>query len=91
MARTSWFDQESDAIDFAEYVDDMNSWQEALADSVVTPEEMEQQMERVTELLREIEPKLSDELHAELTILFHELAVFYGMERIAQAQLARET
>jgi hypothetical protein len=88
MARTSWFDQESNELGFSKYLERMDSWQDALADGVVTPEELEQQMQRVIELLRNLEPKLSNELHAELTTIFYELAVFYGMERIAEAQLA---
>jgi len=47
-------------------------------------------MERITNLLRDLEPKLSDELHAELTTILRELAVLYGMERIAESQLAGE-
>ena len=47
-------------------------------------------MERITDLLRDLGPKLNDELHAELTTIFRELAVFYGMERIIEPQLAEE-
>lgn len=84
MARKSWFDTESNDLEFAEYVEQMESWREALADGVVTPEEVSQQAERVAGLLRALEPKLSDELHQELTTIFRELAVLYGMERLAQ-------
>lgn len=61
----------------------MDSWQRALADGVVQPEEVQQQAERVAEILRTLEPKLSDELHKELTNVFYELAVLYGMQRLA--------
>jgi hypothetical protein len=47
-------------------------------------------MERITNLLRDLEPKPNDELHAELTTILREPAVFYGMERIAESQLAGE-
>jgi hypothetical protein len=53
----------------------------------VTPEEVRQQTVRVANLLRQLEPKLSDELHAELTTIFYEIAVLYGIERIASVQL----
>jgi len=83
MARKSWFDEQSNEPLFSKYVEQMESWQRALADGVVQPEEVQQQAERVAKMLRALEPKLSDELHEELTNLFYELAVLYGMQRLA--------
>ncbi|MGQ9493842.1 MAG: hypothetical protein ACUVR2_08780 [Anaerolineae bacterium] len=83
MARKSWFDEQSNEPLFSKYVEQMDSWQRALEDGVVQPEEVEQQAERVAEMLRTLEPKLSDELHKELTNIFYELAVLYGMQRLA--------
>ncbi|MBC7249993.1 MAG: hypothetical protein H5T62_06880 [Anaerolineae bacterium] len=84
MARKSWFDPESNEIMFSKYIEQMESWQEALADGVVEPEEVKQQAERVAEMLRALEPKLSDELHEELTQIFYEWAVLLGMERLVR-------
>jgi len=84
MARESWFDVKSNELKFATYVDKMDSWQKALADGMVQPEELQAQMERVTAMLRALEPKLSDEVHEELTNVLYELAVFYGMQRMAE-------
>ncbi|MDI7276808.1 MAG: hypothetical protein QME94_12590 [Anaerolineae bacterium] len=83
MAREGWFDAQSNEIGFARYAEQMESWQQALADGRVEPEEVRRQAERVAGLLRALEPKLSDALHAELTTIFRELAVLYGMERLA--------
>ena len=85
MARTSWFDAESSALAFDHYVEKMDSWQSALADGVVEPQEVQQQAERVSRMLRTLEPKLSNTLHEELTQIFHELAVLYGMQQLAEA------
>jgi len=90
MDRASWFDEETNELGFQEYVERMESWQEALADGRVTPDEIREQSERVAGLLRAFEPKLSDELHAELTTIFYELAVLYGMQRIAETQVEGE-
>ena len=90
MDRASWFDEETNELGFQEYVERMESWQEALADGRVTPDEIREQSERVADLLRAFEPKLSDELHAELTTIFYELAVLYGMQRIAETQVEGE-
>jgi len=84
MARENWFDPESNELMFSKYMDQMESWQQALDDGVVEPEEVQQQAERVGDMLRALEPKLSDELHDELTSVFYELAVLYGMERLAE-------
>lgn len=85
MARRSWFDPQTTGPSFDRYVEQMASWQAALADGKVEPHEIEAQAERVAALLRALEPKLSDELHEELTTIFYELAVLYGMERLASA------
>jgi hypothetical protein len=84
MVRSSWFDDKSNELKFFKYVEKMDSWQKALADGVVQPEELQQQMERVAEMLRALEPKLSDEVHEQLTNILYELAVFYGMQRVAE-------
>ena len=64
----------------------MDSWQQALADGVVEPEEVE----RVADMLRALEPKLSDELHEELTGIFYELAVLYGMQSLVEVSVQGE-
>ncbi|MCR4407843.1 MAG: hypothetical protein NUW24_13145 [Anaerolineae bacterium] len=84
MARKSWFDPESNEMMFSKYMEQMESWQAALADGVVEPEEVRQQAQKVAEMLRALESKLSDELHEELTNIFYEWAVLMGMERLVQ-------
>lgn len=87
MSREKWFDPESNELMFSKYLSQMESWQQALADEVVEPEEVRQQAERVANMLRTLEPKLSDELHEELSSVLYELAVLYGMERLAEMTL----
>jgi hypothetical protein len=84
LARTSWFDPQSHEPVFSKYMEKMDSWQRALADGVVTPDELRKQADRVADMLRAFEPKLSDKLHEELTKIFYELSVFYGMQRLAE-------
>ena len=80
MDRKSWFDKETNELGFTKYFERMESWQEALA------EEIREQADRIASLLQVLQPKLSDELHAELTTIFYELAVLYGMQRVAEIQ-----
>ncbi|MCS6862007.1 MAG: hypothetical protein NZT92_17000 [Abditibacteriales bacterium] len=90
MARVSWFDEQSQQPKFLEYANQMESWQRALADGVVQPEEVQEQAERIMSLMRALEPKLSDELHEEVTTLLYELAVFYGMQRLVETALLEQ-
>ncbi len=79
MARTSWFSEEGDDVMFQHYVERMESWQQAIADGVITPEELKEQAQRVAELLRTLESKLDDDLHAEVSQVLMEWAVLQGM------------
>ena len=90
MARTSWFDSGSNQADFGQYIEQMETWQNALADGVLDAEELQQQAQRVADMLLRLEPKLSDELHEELTAVFRELAVLYGMQRLAELTMAEK-
>ncbi|OGO04288.1 MAG: hypothetical protein A2Y73_04120 [Chloroflexi bacterium RBG_13_56_8] len=87
MARSRWFDPETSEMNFMLYMEQMESWQQALADGVVEPEELRQQSERVAELLRALEPKLNEELHEEVTNILYEMAVLYGMAQLADMTL----
>ena len=82
MARSSWFDSVSGLPQFERYVEQMDSWQEAIADGTVELGELERQAQHVTDLLRNLEASLSDELHEAITQLLLELAVYYNMERL---------
>lgn len=82
MARTSWFESVSGVPQFERYVEQMDSWQKAIADGTIELGELERQAQRVADLLRNLEASLSDELHEELTQLLLELAVYYNMERV---------
>ena len=87
MARAKWFDGASNELLFSKYVDQMSSWQEAIADGVIDPEEIDAQVERVGALLQEVEPLLTDALHDKLTNIFYEMAVLYGMVQMSEAAL----
>ncbi|MCG2768872.1 MAG: hypothetical protein ABIK79_01810 [Chloroflexota bacterium] len=90
MAKSKWFDAESNELMFSKFVTQMDSWQEAMADGVIEPREIEQQVERVGELLRALEPKLTGELHEEITNVFYEIAVLYGLVQVAEITQAVE-
>jgi len=84
MSRKSWFDPESNEAMFSEYLEQMDSWQQALADGVIEPEELKAQATKVSNMLRELEPKLSDALHQEITQVLYEWSVLQAMDRLVE-------
>ena len=84
MGRKSWFDPESNEAMFSKYLEQMESWQNALADGKVQPEELQAQAGKVSEMLRVLEPKLSDELHQEVSQVMYEWSVLQAMDRLLE-------
>jgi hypothetical protein len=86
--RTNWLDKDGDiAID--EMAKRLGTFIDTMADGVVTADELEAQEERVVGLMKEIEPKLDDELHAKVTELLCELTAFDIMQLLNTVQEAR--
>jgi hypothetical protein len=83
---TSWFNDETSELYSAQFFQRMESWQRAIADGRIDPEEIQAQGERVTDLMKRIEASVSDEAHAKLTQAFSELAVLQGMQAYAIQQ-----
>jgi len=76
----TWFDAGSGEVYAVQFFQRMESWQQAMADGRIDPAEVQQQAERVTQMLKAIEPTLTPEAHAKLTQAFGELAVLQGMQ-----------
>jgi len=83
---TTWFNEETSEVYSAQFFQRMESWQRAIADGRIDPEEIQGQGERVTDLMKRIEASVSDEAHAKLTEAFAELAVLQGMQAYAIQQ-----
>jgi len=90
MAKSKWFDAESNEMMFSKFVTQMDSWQGAMADGIIEPREIEQQAERLEELLRTLEPKLTDELHEAITNIFYEMAVLHSMVQMSEMALLEQ-
>ena len=87
-ARQSWLDDEGGvAID--DCARKLESYLDAVADGVVSGDEVAVQEQRVTDLMREIEPLLDDELHAKVTALLCELTALDIMQFLHSVQQAR--
>ena len=86
--RKSWLDDEGGVAIDAQ-ARKLESYLEALADGVVSGDEVEAQEARVVALMKEIEPRLDDVLHAKVTELLCELTAFDIMNFLHSVQEAR--
>jgi hypothetical protein len=80
MSRSSWFDEVTGKVSLTQYFEQMESWQQALADGKISSEELRQQGDRVIGLLKEVETLVTSEQHKQLGELFLELAVLQAMQ-----------
>lgn len=76
MARISWFDEETDVPVIDEQAQKLEVFTDALADGVVSREELEKQQRSVVEAMRAVEGSLNDEQHAAVTRLLIELSAY---------------
>lgn len=82
QARTSWLDEEGDTPIIEQYVHQMDSFVATMADGVVDTSELQAQEARLVALMREVEPRLDDELHAMVTQLLCELTAYDLMQTL---------
>ena len=84
MARTSWFDDKAGTEQIQDRVQKLESFTNALADGVVTAQELESQEKRLVEAMKAAESLLSDEQHAKVTTLLVELTAYNIMRLLRE-------
>ncbi len=89
MARQSWLDEKSGAPVIDQYARQLKTFMDTMADGRVDESEMKAQEARVTALMKEIEPKLDDALHAKVTQLLCELTAYDIMQMLYAVNSAR--
>lgn len=89
MARTGWFDERAEHPTLHERVEKLESFTTAMADGVVDTQELEGQEQRLTEAMKALEPKLSDELHEQVTRVMVELTAYNIMRLLHELQTER--
>ena len=87
--RTSWIDEATQTPLIDEYARRLDGFVQTFADGRVDEDELQAQEDRVTALMREIEPQLDDALHAKVTQLLCELTAYDIMEVFHQVEQAR--
>ena len=89
MARTSWFDDTTKQPIIQEQIQKLESFTSALADGVVSRQEVSGQEQRVAAAMKAVEGELSDDQHAKVTTLLVELSAYNVMRLLHELQAER--
>jgi hypothetical protein len=89
MAPTSWFDERAEHPTLHDRVEKLESFTSAMADGVVDKEELNAQEQRLVSAMKSLEPKLSAELHAQVTGVLIELTAYNLMRLLHELQTER--
>lgn len=91
MARKSWLDDKAKTTLIDDYARELGSFIEALADGVMEAQEVQNQEQRVVDLMQEIEPQLDDKMHEQVTKLLCEMSALSVMQVLHELYEARPT
>jgi hypothetical protein len=86
MTRISWFDETKHLPVIDEQVQKLDSFVSAMADGIISKEELANQQESLIQAMRAIETDLTDEQHAKITKLLVELSAYNVMRLLHELQ-----
>jgi hypothetical protein len=89
VARTSWFDEKAEHPVIQDQVTKLESFTNALADGIVSKQELDGQEQRLVAAMKSLESSLSDELHAKVTTVLVELTAYDVMRLLHELQAER--
>ncbi len=89
MARTDWWDENSDLPLIDEQVHKLEHFVDAMADGVVEKAELERQQASLAAAMRDVEGELNNAQHAKVTRLLVELSAYNIMRTLHELQQAR--
>jgi hypothetical protein len=89
MARTSWFDDNATHPVIQEKVEKLESFTTAMADGIVSHQELTDQEARLVKAMKALEPDLSDEQHAKVTTVLVELTAYDVMRLLHELHTER--
>ena len=79
MGRASWFDDKAEHPLIQEEIQKLDAFTGALADGLVTAQELRGQEERLIAAMRDVEDELSDAQHAKVTRVLIEMTAYNVM------------
>jgi len=87
--RASWFDDNAKHPLIDAQVQKLESFTSALADGVVSKQELSGQEQRLVAAMKKVEGDLSDDLHSKVTALLVELSAYNVMRLLHELQTER--
>jgi predicted transcriptional regulator len=87
--RTSWFDEKAEHEAIQERATKLESFTSALADGVVSKQELAGQEQRLVAAMKTLEAELSDDHHAKVTTVLVELTAYNVMRTLHELQTER--
>lgn len=82
MARRSWLDAKAETTMIDDYAKNMESFVDAMADGRIDENELENQQQRLVELMKQVEPTLDDDTHQQITQLLCEMSALSTMQTL---------
>jgi len=89
VERTSWFDDKAGHEAIQDRVRNLESFTNALADGVVTSQELDGQEQRLVDAMKQAESLLNDDQHAKVTTVLVELTAYNIMRLLHELQVER--
>lgn len=89
MARASWFDEKAEHLIVHEEVTKLESFTSALADGVVTKQELAKQEAQLVAALKTLELQLNDAQHDQVTRVLVEMSAYNVMRLLHELQAER--
>jgi hypothetical protein len=89
MARASWFDDNAQHPAIQERLSKLDSFTSAMADGVVTSQELDGQEHRLVAAMKKVEGQLDDATHAQVTDMLVELTAYNIMRLLHELQTER--
>ena len=86
MARTNWFDDKAELPLIQEQLQKLDAFTSALADGIVSKQELSGQEHRLVAAMKKVEGELSDDVHAKVTTLLVELSAYNVMRLLHELQ-----
>ena len=87
--RASWFDEKAEHPAIQERVSKLESFTSAMADGVVTAEELTGQEQRLVAAMKKVDAQLDDGMHAQVTTILVELTAYNVMRLLHELQAER--
>jgi len=89
MARVSWFDDKAEHPLIQEQLQKLDSFTSAMADGMITKQELAGQEQRLIAAMKQVEPQLNDEVHARVTAMLVELTAYNVMRLLHELHTER--